>query len=66
MQSTNEKRIVNESLNILHKVDLEHLVKLNKDDFVVWLQLNNEEKLQYPLSHLYDLKPLKKLEYLRS
>lgn len=64
--SKNEKRIVNESLNILHKVDLEHLVKLNKDDFVVWLQLNNEEKLQYPLSHLYDLKPLKKLEYLRS
>jgi hypothetical protein len=66
MFSENENKMINECLQISYKVDLEHLSKLNKDDFIVWLQLNNEEKLQYPLGHLYELKPFKKLQILKS
>lgn len=60
--SAEEVKMINESVKITHKVDLEHLTKLTKDDFTVWQQLNREEKLQYPLGHLYDLRPLKELK----
>jgi hypothetical protein len=62
MFSADEIRMINESVKITHKVDLEHLTKLSKDDFTVWYQLNRTEKLQYPLGHLYNLRPLKELK----
>ncbi len=63
--SANESKMINESVPITHKVDLEHLTKLTKDDFTVWHQLNRDENLQYPLGHLYDLRPLEKLKIQR-
>jgi hypothetical protein len=63
--SAEERKMLNESVKITHKVDLDHLTKLTKDDFTDWRQLHREEKLQYPLGHLYDLRPLEKLKITR-
>jgi len=66
MFSLNEIRMISENVEITHKVDLEHLTKLSKEDFKVWLQLDAEEKLQYPIGHLYELRPLEKLKIVLS
>ncbi len=63
--SAEERKMLTESVKITHKVDLDHLTKLTKNDFTVWQQLHREEKLQYPLGHLYDLRPLEKLKIQR-
>jgi hypothetical protein len=63
--SAQETKMINESVKITHKVDLEHLTKLTMNDFTVWQQLNKSKNLQYPLGHLYDLRPLKELKSQR-
>lgn len=63
--SANESKRIYESVSIAHKLDLEHLTKLTKNDFTVWQQLHREENLQYPLGHLYDLRPIKELKFQR-